>query len=120
MPFVTVIAGPQRPVQAWPSLTAGILRRTSTIDTHPAGTDSSDVDLRARDAVGLEEGGVDVLGEVRVRAHLAERVIDEIAADPYDARLARLLGSRVGPGFRSAVTKLLPDEVERAGLFNLL
>ena len=120
MPFVTVIAGPQRPVQAWPSLTAGVLRRTSTIDTHPAGTDSSDVDLRARDAVGLEEGGVDVLGEVRVRAHLAERVIDEIAADPYDARLARLLGSRVGPGFRSAVTKLLPDEVARAGLLNLL
>jgi Protein of unknown function (DUF2889) len=138
MPFVTDIAGPQRPVQTWPSLAAGVLRRTSTIDTHPAGTGSSDrtrggqkaartrggqnaiVDLRPRDAVGLQEGRVDVLGEVRVRAHLAERVIDEIAADPHDARLARLLGKRVGPGFRSAVTKLLPDEVSRAGLLNLL
>src|SRR5215212_8138669 len=86
MPFVTDIAGPQRPVQTWPSLAAGVVRRTSTIDTHPAGTGSSDrtrggqkaiVDLRARDAVGLEEGGVDVLDEVRVRARLAERVIEE-------------------------------------------
>jgi Protein of unknown function (DUF2889) len=129
MPFVTDIAGPQRPVQTWPSLATGVLRRTSTIDTHPADIGSSDrtrggqkaiVDLRARDAVGLQEGGVNILGEVRVRAHLAERVIDEIAADPHDARLARLVGKRVGPGFRSAVTKLLPDELERAGLLNLL
>ncbi len=61
-----------------------------------------------------------MLGEVVVRAHLAGRVIDEIAADPHDARLTQLLGSRVGPGFRSAVGKLLPDEVARAGLLNLL
>ena len=40
MPFVTDIAGPQRPVQTWPPLTLGALRRTSTIDTHPAGTGS--------------------------------------------------------------------------------
>jgi hypothetical protein len=55
-----------------------------------------------------------------VRAHLVGRVIDEIAADPHDARLTRLLGSRVGPGFRSAVGTLLPDEVAQAGLLNLL
>jgi hypothetical protein len=128
MPFVTDIAGPQRPVQAWPPLAAGTLRRTSSIDTHPAGSGASDrtrggqkadVDLRARDAAG-RDGGVDVLGEVGVRAHLTERVIDEIAADPHDPRLARLLGSRVGPGFRSTVGKLLADEVARAGLLNLL
>jgi DUF2889 family protein len=120
MPFVTDIAGPQRPVQTWPSLAAGTVRRTSSIDTHPAGTGRSDVDLRARDAVGVSSGGVDVLGSVRVRAHLADRVIDEIVADPHDARLPQLLGSRVGPGFRSAVGKLLPDEVARASLVNLL
>src|SRR5215207_9525774 len=117
MAFVTDIAGPQRPVQTWPPLAAGVLRRTSSIDTHPAGTGDVQVDLRARDAVGLEEGA-HALGEVRVRAHLAERVIDEIDADPHDARLTRLLGSRVGPGFRSAVNELLPDEVARAGLLN--
>ena len=49
--------------------------------------------------------------ELVVRAHLAERVIDDIAADPHDERLAQLVGSRVGPGFRSTVGKLFPDEV---------
>jgi hypothetical protein len=120
MPFVTDIAGPQRPVQTWPPLAAGALRRTSSIDTHPAGEGNCDVDLRARDMVGHGHGAVDVLGSIAVRAHLAERVIDEIAADPHDARLTKLLGSRVGPGFRSAVGKLLSDEVARSSLLNLL
>ena len=81
MPFVTDIAGPQQPVQTWPPLVTGALRRTSTIDTHPAGTGNSDVDLRARDVVAREPDTVDVLGEVGVRAHLADRVIDDIASD---------------------------------------
>jgi hypothetical protein len=120
MPFVTDIAGPQRPVQTWPPLAVGALRRTSTIDTHPAGAGSSDVDLRARDVVGRGPGAVDVLGRVGVRAHLAERVIDDIAADPRDDRLPHLVGSRVGPGFRATVGTLFPDEVARAGLLHLL
>jgi hypothetical protein len=120
MPFVTDIAGPQRPVQTWLPLAVGVVRRTSTIDTHPAGTGHSDVDLRARDAVGRGSRGVDVLGLVGVRAHLAERVIDDIVADPHDDRLAALAGSRVGPGFRATVATLLPDEVARAGLLHLL
>ena len=120
MPFVTDIAGPQRPVQTWPPLAVGALRRTSTIDTHPAGTGRSDVDLRARDAVGRGPGTGDVLGRVGVRAHLAERVIEDIAADPQDDRLVQLAGSRVGPGFRATVGKLIPDEVARAGLLHLL
>ena len=120
MPFVSDIAGPQQPVQTWPPLVTGALRRTSTIDTHPAGTGESDVDLRARDVVARDPDTVDVLGQVRVRAHLADRVIDDIASDPHDRRLAQLLGSRVGPGFRSTVGKVLPDEVQRAGLLHLL
>jgi hypothetical protein len=119
MPFVTDIAGPQRPVQTWPALRPGVLRRTSTIDTHPAAAGDSDVDLRARDALGAEDG-VEVLDQIRVRAHLRERVIDDFAADPADERLAQLVGSRVGPGFRSTVGKLLPGEVERASLLHLL
>jgi hypothetical protein len=120
MPFVTDIAGPQRPVQTWPPFAVGALRRTSTIDTHQAGTGRSDVDLRARDAVGRGRGTGDVLGRVGVRAHLAERVIEDIAADPQDDRLVQLAGSRVGPGFRATVGKLIPDEVAQAGLLHLL
>ncbi len=70
--------------------------------------------------VGRGPGAVDVLGRVGVRAHLAERVIDDIAGDPHDGRLAQLAGSRVGPGFRATVGKLLPDEVAAAGRLHLL
>jgi len=56
-----------------------------------------------------------VLGEVRVRAHLTDRVIDDI-----DNGLQALVGNRVGPGFRSTVGKLFPEEVRRASLLHLL
>jgi hypothetical protein len=120
MPFVSDIVGPQQPVQTWPPLDTGALRRTSTIDTHPAGTQQSDVELRARDAVARLRDTVDVLGQVCVRAHLTDRVIDDIASDAPDRRLAQLVGNRVGPGFRATVGKLLPDEVQRASLLHLL
>jgi Protein of unknown function (DUF2889) len=120
MPFVTDIVGPQRPVRTWPSLVGGALRRTSTIDTHPAGTGDSDVDLRARDVVARGPHEVELLGQVRVRAHLADRVIDDIASEGDDGRLTQLVGSRVGPGFRATVGKLLPEEVQRGSLLHLL
>ena len=119
MPFVSDIMGPQQPVQTSAPLVTGALCRTSTIDTHPAGTGHSDVDLRARDMVARPDT-VDVLDEIRVRAHLSERVIDDITSSPHDGRLAQLLGSRVGPGFRSSVGKLLPGEAQRASLLHLL
>jgi hypothetical protein len=118
MPFVTDIVGPQRPVRTWPPLVAGALRRTSTIDTHPNGVGKSDADLRARDVVS--GGADDVLGEIRMRAHLADRVIEDISCEPDDGRLAQLVGSRVGPGFRSTVGKALPEEVREASLLHLL
>lgn len=110
MPFVTDIVGPQRPVRTWPPLVPGALRRTSTIDTHPAGTGQSSVDLQARDASSEH-----VFGEVRVRAHLSDRVIDDI-----DGGLEELVGSRVGPGFRSTVGRLFPEDAERGSLLHLL
>ncbi|KUH64313.1 hypothetical protein AU184_02030 [Mycolicibacterium novocastrense] len=118
MPFVTDIVGPQRPVTTWPPLEAGALRRTSTIDTHPDGAADSDVDLRARDVV--RRGEVDVLDEIAVRAHLADRTIEKIAAVPGDDRLDHLIGERVGPGFRSTVGELLGEEVRRSSLLHLL
>jgi Protein of unknown function (DUF2889) len=119
MPFVTDIAGPQRPVNIRPPLVAGALRRTSTIDTHPAQTGNSAVDLRARDAA-CGHDAIHILGQVALRAHLAERVIDEIVCEPPDERLAQMTGVRVGPGFRSTVARLFPDELRRAGLLHLL
>lgn len=120
MPFVTDFAGPARPVKTWPAPAPRTLRRTSSIDTHPAGSGASDIELRARDAVALDGGGFNGLDEVVVHAHLAERVIDRIDADPHDERVTRLRGERVGPGFRSTLARLLPDEVGRASLLNLL
>ncbi|RDH77219.1 DUF2889 domain-containing protein [Mycolicibacterium moriokaense] len=134
MPFVTDIAGPQLPTTIRPPLTVGTVRRTSTIDTHPAGDGAdrtgggqradrtgggqrADVELRARDAVGRGQGAAETLDEIDVRARLAERVIDDIT--PRD-RLAPLLGSRVGPGFRATVGRLFPDDVARASLLHLL
>ncbi|MGV0713929.1 DUF2889 domain-containing protein [Mycolicibacterium sp. XJ662] len=117
MPFVSDIVGPQRPVPASPPLAAGTLRRTSTIDTHPTDDGGSDVDLRASDVVGC---GADTLGRVAIRARLDNRVVADISAVPHDERLSRLVGHRVGPGFRSTVADLLPEDVERASLLNLL
>jgi hypothetical protein len=59
--------------------------------------------------VVAKQGGVEVLGQISVRAHLADRVIDDIASTPHDARLSKLLGVRVGPGFRSTVGSLLAE-----------
>lgn len=119
MPFVSDIRGPQQPVEATAPLAAGSLRRTSTIDTHSAQFGDSDVDLRARDVVAREHT-VDVLGEIWVRARLSQHVIDDITSTPRHGRLAQLRGCRVGPGFRSTVGKLLPEELQRASLLHLL
>lgn len=129
MPFVTDILGPRRPVADRPSpLVAGRRRRTSTIDTHPDEAQGSRpgaarVDLRARDAVATEAGGIDVLGEVRLTARLADQVvgdIEPISSSPPVGRLDALRGCRVGPGFRSKVGQLFPGEVQRASLLHLL
>jgi hypothetical protein len=118
MPFVSDIAGPQRPVHNWPQLRPGAMRRTSTIDTHPDGPSSADVDLRARDVVVDESGAVSVEADVVVRARLTDRAIDEI--DGADERLSRLQGRRVGPGFRAVVGEVLGRDVERSTLLALL
>lgn len=118
MPFVSDIAGPQRPVSSWPPLGPGAFRRTSTIDTHPTGPGTADVDLRARDVATGSSGGVDVLDDVTVSAQLADKDIVDIVAD--DDRLEQLRGKRVGPGFRAAVIELLGPDVERSTLLNLL
>ena len=117
MPFVSDIAGPQDPVSAWPPLSPGSLRRTSTIDTHPDGAGQS-VELRARDVRVDPSGAMDVIDDVVISARLAERMIVELSGS--DARLDELRGTRVGPGFRSKVSAVLGSDVARSTLLNLL
>jgi hypothetical protein len=64
--------------------------------------------------------GLRTLDEMRVRAQLSDRAIDEIQSDPHDERLSQLTGCSVGPGFRSTLGKLIPDELARGGLLHLL
>jgi hypothetical protein len=120
MPFLTDL-GPQQPVTTTPSLVPGTLRRISVIDTHQAEPGGSDVTLRGRDVVA-RASSVEVLDQVELRAHLTDRVIDAI--DIVDAidddRLTELTGNRVGPGFRSAVTRVVPADAARASLLHLL
>ncbi|OBJ59705.1 DUF2889 domain-containing protein [Mycobacterium sp. 1423905.2] len=121
MPFVTDILGPRRPVtDGTPPLVAGRRRRTSTIDTHPDEKRGAVVDLRARDAAKSAAGSVEVLGEIRISAHLSDQVIDGIQATPHVTGLDALRGSRVGPGFRTKVGTLLAEEAQRATLLHLL
>lgn len=121
MPFVTDILGPRRPVEPGTSpLVAGLRRRTSTIDTHPDGARGCTVELRARDAVAAAAGNFEVLDELRVAAHLTDQVIDDIGSWPQDDRLDALRGCRVGAGFRSTLSKLLPGEAQRGTLLHLL
>jgi DUF2889 family protein len=131
MPFVTDILGPRRPVvRPTPPLVAGRRRRTSTIDTHPDEERGSHqvaarVDLRARDVAAAADG-VEVLGEIRIDAHLVDSVISDIrrigatGSMQRTNRLDALQGSRVGQGFRSKVSKLLPAEAQPGSLLHLL
>ena len=79
MPFVTDIAGPQRPGPTWPPLAVGV-RAPHQHHRHPSGRHRA---LRRRPAGARRRGPrpawADVLGQVGVRAHLADRVIDDIA-----------------------------------------
>jgi hypothetical protein len=118
MPFVSDIVGPRWPVDGWPSLHPGTVRRTSTIDTHPDGSGRFHADLRARDVRIEADGTVEVVDDVAVRAQLRAGAIDDITGD--DDRLQRLRGSRVGSGFRATVDALLRGDVERATALYLL
>jgi len=118
MPFVSDFVGPQRPVEQCPVPVPGTMRRTSTIDTHPAGTSGQDVELRARDVRIERSGDATVIADAVVRARLIDRVVEHVSG-PHP-RLTELRGVRVGAGFRSTAATLLGSDVERATLLNLL
>ena len=119
MPFVTDIAGPQRPSRRGrrsPPVHCAAPARSTPIRPAP----DADVDLRAprcgRDCTARRARP----RRGRVRAHLSDRVIDDIAAIPARRAADTFAGQPGGPGFRSTVGKLFPEEVQRAGLLHLL
>ncbi|MBB3605128.1 hypothetical protein FHT40_004812 [Mycolicibacterium sp. BK556] len=118
MPFVTDIVGPQQPVTEWPPLRPGMLRRATTIDTHPQDSHRADAQLRARDTRAGSSGTLEVVDDVVVLARLTDHVIDEISGG--DPRLGRLLGARVGGGFRAIVRNLLGSDTTRSPALYLL
>ena len=123
MHIVPERAGPANPMTGSPSRPLGSVRRTTTIDTsRPNGLEKeSAVDARARDLATGPSNGVTYQSEVSFRAMISpDRILMAIESDPPEPRLAELLGSFVGPGFRARMAETLPDHAMRQSLLYAL
>jgi hypothetical protein len=116
-------AGPANPVAGSPPRPLMSARRTTSIDTsRPGGLDQeSVVDARARDLItGPSHGAVDQ-HEQSFRARIGpDRHLIAIESDPPEPRLAHLIGSFVGSGFRATMAATLPDHAARQSLLYAL
>jgi Protein of unknown function (DUF2889) len=116
-------AGPARPMGSTPGRVDGSVRRTTSLDSsRPDGLDQDvTVDARARDVATGPPAGSVWQDTWTLRARIAPgRTLLEIEADPAEPRLAALVGTPVGPGFRSRMTELLPDHAEAGTLLHAL
>jgi hypothetical protein len=123
MHIVPERAGPANPMAGSPSRPFGSVRRTTTIDTsRPNGLDQeSIVDARARDLATGPSTGVTHQSDQSFKATIGpDRSLIAIESDPPEPRLAELLGSFVGPGFRARMAETLPDHVMRQSLLYAL
>jgi hypothetical protein len=123
MVFLPEAAGPQDPVRATIGRSPGSVRRTSSIDTaRPDGLGGDSIVVaRARDLRTGSDLGGSVLGQVELRVRIdGTRQLLEIAATPPAPGLDQLIGCLVGPGFRSTVNRLFPDEQKAGTLLHLL
>ena len=124
MLFLPEAAGPKDPVRATVPRRPGSIRRTSSIDTarlQGFGGDSV-VTARARDLRTGTDLAPFVLAEVEFTARIdgSSRQLVDIVASPPDPGLDGLLGTLVGPGFRSRVNQVCPAEQEAGTLLHLL
>ncbi len=116
-------SGPHDPVQETPGRIPGSVRRTSTIDTaRPDGIAGElVVTARARDLRTGIDGRASVLGEAGLEARLAASwELRTLSTEPAIPASQRLIGARVGPGFRSRVAETGPDGPEIGSLLHLL
>ena len=116
-------SGPHDPVAVTPGRVPGSVRRTSTIDTaRPDGIAGElVVTARARDLRTGTDGRASVLGEAGLEARAAASwELRSLSTEPSMPASGRLIGARVGPGFRGRVAETGPDGPEVGSLLHLL
>ena len=117
--FTPALAGPHDPLLTAPARRAGSVRRTTSIDSfrEPDGSVVT-VDARARDQDTGADGGARPVASEQFAAQLnqSDSTILRLERGPGRADLHRLLGGRVGPGFRGAVSECLGATIDPGSL----
>ena len=100
------------------------MRRTAHIDhvRDRGAKGTASITAAARELRTGYDGTASVTGEVRLwgTAEAKTNALLALATAPADPRLAALIGQRLGGGFRTKLTELLPDDVRRSSLLHLL
>src|SRR5262245_40311960 len=101
------------PTSSTPARTPGSIRRTSNLDmwSDPDDRRTMWIRCRARDLLTTRDGSAHILGAARVDVRTgANRVVEEIDADPSHPGLVQLVGQRGGGGFRKQIDAAVPGE----------
>jgi hypothetical protein len=124
MLFLPEASGPSSPVLATIARSPRSVRRTSSIDTaRPDGLlGDLVVTARARDLRTGPDGVPDVIGEAELSARIDGRTgeLASITTAPPAPELDALIGTSVGPGFRSRAGACRPEELDGSTLLHLL
>jgi hypothetical protein len=107
------------PSRSSPARATGSIRRTSNLDVWSDPDDRRTMWLRcrARDLLTTADGAARVLGDTRLDVRTgANRVVEEIGAEPPRDGLGHLVGQRGGGGFRKQIDAAVPGDRDRGTL----
>jgi hypothetical protein len=107
------------PSESSPARVPGSIRRTSNLDmwSDPDDRRTMWMRCRARDLLTTPDASAHVLGSARLDVRTgAQRVVEDITADPPHAGLDHLVGQRGGGGFRKQIDTAIPGEREAGTL----
>lgn len=107
------------PTTSSPVRVPGSIRRTSNLDMWSDPDDRSTMWVRgrARDLLTAHDGTAHTIGETRLDVRTgANRVVEEIRAEPPYPGLERLVGERGGGGFRKKIDGAVPGQREAGTL----